>query len=362
MSRLKDLLAQAVTDFSSQVERQVGSGRRDIRSPRGDRDLRYHFNSLRPLVAFGSSPQAFKTAWDLRAEAISDYDADVVANAGGQAIPINREHKMFSYNELGVELGKNKRLILGIRHSEGNYDDDMDDLGRFTYQPPNSTAGMLRYRWCQFLSARLGVPYVLLIVMWFKHYVGPGVEHIIYIAPARIINFGDDLKDLGASLAKPLELQLITRSEAYSALNLLDSLDSADLDVQMRTELMPGLAREWSFDKINSSQKGRQLKRWAQRAGLSCPGQHCRGGQHHLFRDMELRDITFGHIIPQKWAKSFTYLLPSYHHPDNLYLTCNRCNSSLNDAFPDPGLRGELLKNGTVGDMLRNNEKEIRDL
>ena len=30
-----------------------------------------------------------------------------------------------------------------MRHSEGNYEDNLDDLGRFTYQPPTEHHGLL---------------------------------------------------------------------------------------------------------------------------------------------------------------------------------------------------------------------------
>lgn|GEM_PF-3051943 len=60
----------------------------------------------------------------------------------------------------------------------------------------------------------------------------------------------------------------------------------------------------------------------------------------------------FGHMISQRWAQSFSYLLNSKHHPDNVYLTCNNCNSELGDNFPDAQLRGEIEKRGTIGDWL----------
>ena len=70
--------------------------------------------------------------------------------------------------------------------------------------------------------------------------------------------------------------------------------------------------------------------------------------------------IAFGHIISQNWSRAFTYLLSSVHHPDNLYLTCSKCNSSLGDRFPASDLRSKITKIGTIGDWLRKNEKEIR--
>ena len=62
----------------------------------------------------------------------------------------------------------------------------------------------------------------------------------------------------------------------------------------------------------------------------------------------------------EDWAKSFTYILGKVDHPDNLYLTCQKCNSSLSNNFPDTKLRQEINKRGTIGDWIRSAEAEIR--
>lgn len=59
-------------------------------------------------------------------------------------------------------------------------------------------------------------------------------------------------------------------------------------------------------------------------------------------------------------AKAYTYMLDKVHHPDNLYLTCKSCNSSLGDTFLDRSFRDNIVKFGTIGDWLRKNEPEIR--
>jgi hypothetical protein len=69
----------------------------------------------------------------------------------------------------------------------------------------------------------------------------------------------------------------------------------------------------------------------------------------------------FVNIIPQNWASIFPHILNNIHHPDNLYLTCARCNSQLGDNFPKTELRNMIVtKYGTIGDWIRQFEKEIR--
>lgn len=327
-------------------------------------DLVQHFEEVRGLIPFCSSPKSFRTAWDLRSELLNPWDANTIVDQGGQLVPINKGSRIFQCIQQGVELGRNKRLILAVRHSEGNYEDKMDDLGRFTYQPPNNAAGMLRYRWCQFLSGSMKIPYILLAVMWFKVHqpINKALTHVFMVSPAKIIDYEEDLKDIGISLSHPLELQIISRTEALSIVNLIFSLDETDLEIETRYELPEQLAREWSYDKLNNTEKGRRIKRWAQKTGKKCPGAMCKNGSipHVEFKDLSLSEISFGHIVSKNWAKAYTYMLDKIDHPDNLYLTCRSCNSSLGDTFPDKSFRDNIVKSGTIGDWLRKDEAEIR--
>jgi hypothetical protein len=308
-------------------------------------------------MPFSSSPQAFRTAWDLRSEQLSVYDAETLIEQGAQLIPNIDKSRVFECVQQGVELGINKRLVQYVRHSEGSYDDELNDLGQFTYQPPRDTTGMLRYRLCQYLADSLNISYILIAIMWFKYHVSKDINHVFVICPAKIIDYSDDLVDLNHSLHNPLMLQLVKRNEAYGALNFYSTLNESDYEIDTRPPLSDRTAREWSYDKINNSDKGRRIKRWARESGKKCPG--C----EKEFKDIaSLSHIAFGHIIPQNWSKAFTYFSDRVNHPDNLYLTCRSCNSSLSDNFPDRGMRERIIGYQTIGDWLRNNESDIREI
>lgn len=93
---------------------------------------------------------------------------------------------------------------MGIRHSAGNYDDKLDDL-RFTYQPPRNISGMLRYRWCEFLSHNLEIPFIMLAVIWLWYYADEKTKVPIFIiVPVRIENPEKNLENFGESLNRPL--------------------------------------------------------------------------------------------------------------------------------------------------------------
>lgn len=319
--------------------------------------LQNHFSEISPSLVLCSSPKGFRTAWGLRSKTISIQDAEAISNDGGQLIPVNKDFRLLKCEQQGVVLGPEKKLLLALRHSEGNYDDSLDELGRFVYQPPKDVSGMLRYRWCQFLSSKLNVPYVVLVVMWFEYRLDKKLNQLFVLAPAKIIDFEDDLNDLNASIHKPLKLQLIPRHEANAAINLIKSLNNESMDIDVRPELTEALSREWSYDKIATTGKGKQIKNWAKSKGLKCPGELC---NHKSFSEIESRDIAFGHIVSQNWTSAFTFMLDKVHHPDNLYLTCKHCNSSLSDNFPDKELKTAVTAQGTIGDWLRFDELGIR--
>lgn len=389
ITKMEEIVTEAKNEFIDKVKRTIFHKQYHIPTPKGVQTVNVkdssvksalstilpkntikligdhieHYFLLRSFISFTSSPQSFRTAWGLRSQNLTPWDADILTNEGAQLLPINDESKMFQTIQQGVEYGPAKRLILGVRHSEGNFDDKLDDLGRFTYQPPANVTGVLRYRWCQHLSEKMELPYILLAVMWFKTHnpINKKLNHAFIITPAKIIDPEKDTGDIKSNLAKPLTLQLITRSEALSTLNLIFSMNETDSVIETRSPLQDALGREWSYGHINNAQKGRQIKHWAKNTGKRCPGTHCKNGHQHVeFEDLNQSEIAFGHIIPQNWAKAFTYLLDRVDHPDNLYLTCKHCNSSLGDKFPDMALRESIVNNGTIGDWLRLNEDQIR--
>lgn len=319
--------------------------------------LQKHFEELRPIISLCSSPKAFRTGWSLRSSKLSDLDAEEIINDGGQLIPINSQTRFLRTEQQGA-LYSPQNFLQAVRHVEGNYDDELDDYGRFIYQPPRDVSGMMRYRWGQILSKHLNVPYVVICIMWFEYIIDKNIKHVFLLSPAKIIEYEKDLSDLNASFHKPLSLELLQRNDAYISLNQFKALNDDVVDIKIRSMLDEKLAREWSYDKINTGSKGNQIKKWAKKNSLKCPGEICGGIQ---FIDLRNQDIAFGHIISRNWTSAFNFMLDKVHHPDNLYLTCKKCNSSLSDNFPDKSLKKNIAKYGTIGDWLRTNEDKIRE-
>ena len=320
-------------------------------------DITLHFEKLEQYLPFCSSPKSFQSAWGLRSEILTYDAANRLVNDGAQLIPVNNNSRVFIIEQKGVELGIHQRLVLGIRHSRGNYDDTLDNQGRFVYQPPNNTKGMLRYRWCEYLQQSLQIPFILLVIMWFEYRINKKLNQVFVIAPAKIIEPESDLENLGKSLQNPLKLQIIDTAEASDAIRLLRSLKGIELETEIRKQLDPKLAEEWMYTQINIQSKGNKIKKWAKTMHKTCPGTLC---NHVKFENLSNPNIAFGHIVSRNWARIFPHNLSSVHHPDNLYLTCKNCNSQLGDNFPDPELRKNILQRETIGDWLRKYEEAIR--
>ena len=53
------------------------------------------------------------------------------------------------------------------------------------------------------------------------------------------------------------------------------------------------------------------------------------------------------------------HLQSQIHHPDNLYLTCNLCNSALGGNPPDNELKTRIFNTGTIGDWIRDKLTDI---
>lgn len=155
--------------------------------------------------------------------------------------------------------------------------------------------------------------------------------------------------------------QLRLRSEGSKIDEALRRLETKKVDglETKRKKLSPKVVREWNYKRITTGNKGLIIKSWARKSGLKCiDGSKCGGVK---FSRLEDSDITFGHIIPQSWGKEYPHMLETIHHPDNLYLTCKSCNSSLNSGFPDPELKSKISKAyGTIGDWLRNHLSELQ--
>tara|TARA_B100001175_G_scaffold307099_1_gene305954 strand:+ start:461 stop:1621 length:1161 start_codon:yes stop_codon:yes gene_type:complete len=313
-----------------------------------------NINSIRTFLPFCSTPKAFKTAWELRAKSLSINDAEAIVKLGGQFIPENTKVRIFK-TEMQGNLYHNKKFMKAVRHSEGNYEDKLDDLGNFRYEPPENISGMIRYRLSELISEVVNIPYVLLVIMWFEYKIQDDLKQIFIICPAKV-NINKKI-NINKDISNPINLQLIERDQCLSIINRFESLNDSDLTLRVRDELPENISREYSYLNINNSKKGRLLKSWAKKNGKKCiDGIKCNNIE---FKDLKDSEIAFGHIISQNWSKSFTYLLNKINHPDNLYLTCKKCNSSLSDGFPDKILKNKIYSEGTIGDWLRKNKNSI---
>ena len=142
-------------------------------------------NSVRTYLPFCSSPKAFKTAWELKTKSISINDSEAIVKLGGQFVPENQKSRIFK-TEMQGNLYHNKKFMKAVRHSEGNYNDKLDDLGNFTYEPPENVRGMMRYRLSEIITEKFNIPYFVLVIIWFEYEVESDLKQIFIVCPAKV--------------------------------------------------------------------------------------------------------------------------------------------------------------------------------
>lgn len=128
-----------------------------------------------------------------------------------------------------------------------------------------------------------------------------------------------------------------------------------------RPALKKSIEKEWNYKSITRGKKSLIIKEWAKNTNQKCPdGRKCGGVR---FEELVNSNIAYGHILSQDFAKTFPHHHNQVHHPDNLYLTCKSCNSSLGGNNANKELI-ERIKNesGTIGDWLRNYINEINSM
>ena len=381
-------------------------------------DLRAHYAEMDKLIPICSSPRGFKEAWDVRSNGqnITKYDIENIVARGGQVQLENRDtsenakdpdkrtvksdgtkENLLSTEGVGAlyfQLGMNRKFIKLLRHNPNpfhTYHDEMNEQYVFKYQPTGGKGGLsgaLRYRWMEELSSILKLELVILIVLWFEQDVNDTISQILFVAPAKIVS--KKKTDLNKSLFKPLELEIISQKQFYEFKDNLHSVgEDVTGEIKRRTPLDTKIAHQWSYEQIKDTDLGKRIKNWARLTGRKCP--QCDRKFDSFSKNKE---IAFGHIIARDWANSFTFLLGSVNHPDNLYLSCQSCNSTLSNRFPDflqwpkksakidvrpqdliqdkkntnmefVPLRDKIenygrYKGGTIGDWIRNHKDEIK--
>ncbi|MFC2174784.1 hypothetical protein ACFLQ2_02830 [archaeon] len=308
-----------------------------------EQELHYTYAQIRRMLPLVSTPPAFIRAWQMRDRDLDVFTADKLVSLGAQLLPTNKKSRILRPEEHGVLLSKNKLTLLAFRHSFGNYKDEISPDGTFVYQPPLNWVGMLRYRFTELLAKELYYSGLVLVVMWFDYKIDEGLNQVFIICPGKI-----KPTKRKSRIQDPVEVQLLGRNDAMEIINGLFASEISH-DIKQRRPLDEEMAMEYSFENLKGH-RSKKLKSYARKHAKTCPGTGC---EHKPFADILDKDLAFGHIIPQNWASKFTFLHTNVNHPDNLYLTCKWCNSSLGDNFPDSGLVKKIEKNGTIGEWVR---------
>lgn len=305
------------------------------------------------VAAFASTPVSFSDAWNMKSEELIAEDVVALTKSGGHfqfnQIPygLNKSGSGLYQNNYARGLVKSfgSGLTKGFRHKTGGvYEkDSLNEMGVFTYATPNNASGMMEYRFAEKFSKELGIPLVYIITQWFKYETKfEKLNNWIYMTGvAKVVGDANHPHT-------PIELQLISKDEALKLIdNLLNAFQTKG-DFRIRPPMPEHLRLGWSYDKIKTDKKKRELIiEYAHKHNLRCPGDLC---DHIQFHKLKNSKVHIGHRISQKW-NSQNSGVADVHHPYNLYLSCRKCNISLRDKYPTE-IDKLINKMGTIGDWL----------
>lgn len=305
------------------------------------------------VAAFASTPVSFSDAWNMKSEELIAEDVVALTKSGGHfqfnQIPygLNKSGSGLYQNNYARGLVKSfgSGLTKGFRHKTGGVyeEDSLNEMGVFTYATPNNASGMMEYRFAEKFSKELGIPLIYIITQWFKYETKfEKLNNWIYMTGvAKVVGDANHPHT-------PIELQLISKDEALKLIdNLLNAFQTKG-DFRIRPPMPEHLRLGWSYDKIKTDKKKRELIiEYAHKHNLRCPGDLC---DHIQFEKLKNSKVHIGHRISQKW-NSQNSGVADVHHPYNLYLSCGKCNISLSDKYPTE-IDKLINEMGTIGDWL----------
>lgn len=157
-------------------------------------------------------------------------------------------------------------------------------------------------------------------------------------------------------LAKPLTPEEI-QTKINLTLTLLNHKDGIDPYKVRSRALTSKEITKWNYKAIEGNKSKRQLL-WDCIVNYQIKCGHHKDDSTTQCRGINKQsDLHIGHILSQHWANSYNIFQESVHHPDNLYLACQSCNSSLNFGCPSRTVLQYINdENLTLGDLIRTNK------
>ena len=152
-------------------------------------------------------------------------------------------------------------------------------------------------------------------------------------------------------LLKPLDAKY-----ADSQLRAFDLLDQTIGDYEAKTPLPRKVAKKFAFNNLKSKVQRKLIYDYIHNHSPYCSHATRKGGKVVECKNRLKPDKTthIGHIFSQNWCTAYSVFQESMNHPDNLYLSCSSCNTSLNLGCPSKDVLKRINKEGlTLGDLIR---------
>ena len=154
-------------------------------------------------------------------------------------------------------------------------------------------------------------------------------------------------------LLKPLDAKY-----ADSQLRVFKLLDTTvgKEKFEVRAPLPQSIAKKYSYRSKKQYPKRKEIYNYIKSQNPNCSHAKKTGGKWSPCPVKLKPDNTthIGHIFSQYWCTAYSVFQESMNHPDNLYLSCQSCNSGLNSGCPDKDTLKMINREWlTIGDLIR---------
>ncbi|MGB2340684.1 MAG: hypothetical protein ACPH9K_06770 [Candidatus Poseidoniaceae archaeon] len=360
--------------------------------------IKRHWEAMKALhsvyineAPFSSSPFGFRTAYkDLVGKEIANSEAIELGKKGLNLLPVDPAarispvhkgvHPVFRASQQGIILythkvktgplkGTTKVVRAGI--ATGGYDDAISPE-YILYDTSTKMSSYLRARHIEQLSEEIfqrdGQGLILQIAghidirggldgREYKSFYIMGLCEVVppskwdpTLKQQELDYYKDEL--FLPYLLKPLDATFACKK--LRAINLLDN--TTGNTYQARTPLTDKLAKKYNYNFLKTQKQKKQIYDYITSENPKCSHAISTGGKiTQCSTALQPNGTThIGHIFSQNWCSAYSVFQESVNHPDNLYLSCNTCNTTLNQGCPDKNTLKLINKEGlTIGDLIR---------
>ena len=359
--------------------------------------IQVHWDAMKSLfdiyineTPYSSSPFGFRKAYEnIVGSEIDHHEAIELQRDGLNLLPIDPEarispvnpnvHPVFRTSEHGIilhhhESDYGKASVVRAGLAVGGYD-DATSPEFILYDTSTKRSSYLRARHLEHLSEQIfdkeGQGLIIQIAgkvnirggLGGREYKSFYVMSLCEIIPQSRWDkdlLKKELKVYKDKLFLPYLLKPLDARYADSQLRVFQLLDTTigeDDKYEVRPRISPpNLVKKYSYDSLKTKAQKKPIYDYIRSQNPKCSHAIKTGGKWSSCPETLKADKTthIGHIFSKNWCTAYSIFQESMNHPDNLYLSCNRCNPGLGQGCPNKETLKRINNHKlTIGDLIR---------